>query len=567
MTFICKCIKYIVPLFLSGLLASGAGATETDPVEKWAAFFTPSAISDQEKKEELTWFRRAAESFRGKQILSVAEDIDTHYWERDTLAQAFHEITGIRVNHEIIGEGSVVQRLTEQLTTGHILYDIYVNDSDMIGTHIRSGGIVCLSDYIKTDGKPYTSPFLALDDFINLKSGQDYEGNQLQLPDQHFVNLYWFRHDWFTRPDIKADFKKQYGYELGVPLNWAAYEDIAAFFTGRTIDGKKVYGHLDYGKNSPSLGWRFTDAWLSIAGVGDKGLPNGLPVDEWGIRTKNGIPVGSTVSRGGALNGPAAIYALEKYIKWLHLYAPPEAKNRRWVDAGTRASTGDIAQRIFQYTNWLSDDKFHDPKGFVADKNGKPYWRVAPTPVGKYWDKGMKRGYQDAGSWTIPSNVIGERRHMAWLWAQFCTSRTIGLKKFLHGGTPVRKSTVFAGYLDDKKDLWGGLIEFYRSDLLPYWTDTGPNVPDYMVLSELWWPEIAKAIAGEQNAETTMNNIATAQDEAMAKMSKARFSPALSKPSDDAYWLNLPGSPKPYRPEPKPETIPYEKLIELWSTH
>jgi len=31
--------------------------------------------------------------------------------------------------------------------------------------------------------------------------------------------------------------------------------------------------HMDYGKKDPSLGWRFTDAWLSMAGNGDKGLP------------------------------------------------------------------------------------------------------------------------------------------------------------------------------------------------------------------------------------------------------------------------------------------------------
>jgi glycerol transport system substrate-binding protein len=69
-------------------------------------------------------------------------------------------------------------------------------------------------------------------------------------------------------------------------VNWSAYEDIAEFFTNdiKEINGKKVYGHMDYGKKDPSLGWRFTDAWLSMAGNGDKGLPNGLPVDEWGIR-------------------------------------------------------------------------------------------------------------------------------------------------------------------------------------------------------------------------------------------------------------------------------------------
>ena len=73
-----------------------------------------------------------------------------------------------------------------------------------------------------------------------------------------------------------------------MPLNWSAYEDIAEFFTDdvKTIDGKPIYGHMDYGKKDPSLGWRFTDAWLSMAGTADIGIPNGMPVDEWGIRAR-----------------------------------------------------------------------------------------------------------------------------------------------------------------------------------------------------------------------------------------------------------------------------------------
>ena len=98
-------------------------------------------------------------------------------------------------------------------------------------------------------------------------------------------------------------------------MNWSAYEDIAEFFTNdvKEIDGVKVYGHMDYGKKDPSLGWRFTDAWLSMAGNGDKGIPNGLPVDEWGIRMEGCRPVGSSVDRGGDTNGPAAVYSITKY--------------------------------------------------------------------------------------------------------------------------------------------------------------------------------------------------------------------------------------------------------------
>ena len=62
-----------------------------------------------------------------------------------------------------------------------------------------------------------------------------------------------------------------------------------------------------------------------MAGNGDRGLPNGRPVDEWGIRAENGIPAGSSISRGGDANGPAAVYALAKFVEWLKKYAPPEA--------------------------------------------------------------------------------------------------------------------------------------------------------------------------------------------------------------------------------------------------
>jgi glycerol transport system substrate-binding protein len=91
------------------------------------------------------------------------------------------------------------------------------------------------------------------------------------------------------------------GAPVGVPINWSAYEDIAQFFKDdvKEIDGKAVFGHMDYGKKAPDLGWRFTDDWLGMAGEGDVGVPNGYPVDEWGIRMDGCRPVGSSVTRGG----------------------------------------------------------------------------------------------------------------------------------------------------------------------------------------------------------------------------------------------------------------------------
>jgi ABC-type sugar transport system, periplasmic component len=119
------------------------------------------------------------------------------------------------------------------------------------------------------DGKAVTDPFFDLEDFLGLADAtglksRGFDGKLWQLPDQSFINVYWFRKDWFDRPDLQAAFKKKYGYDLGVPVNWSAYEDIAAFFKDevKEIDGKAVFGHMDYGKKAPDLGWRFTDDWL-----------------------------------------------------------------------------------------------------------------------------------------------------------------------------------------------------------------------------------------------------------------------------------------------------------------
>jgi glycerol transport system substrate-binding protein len=569
----CKAVVYIAALFLVAVSFSSAEAGEANidkTVARWVDFFTPSGLSKEDAAKELLWFHEAAKPFEGKEIRVAAEDIETHYWERDVLAQAFREITGIAVKFDVIPEGDIILNITEQMMTGRMIYDAYVNDADLIGTHTRLGKVVNLTEYMAGEGKPYTDPWLDLPDFLNLEFGQDYDGNQLQLPDQQFPILYWFRYDWFNDEETKRDFRKRYGYELGVPVNWSAYEDIAEFFTGRTMKNPngstvKAYGHLDYGKPSPSLGWRFTDAWLSVAGMGDKGLPNGRPVDEWGIRVEDRVPVGSMVERGGQLNGPAAVYGLTKYIEWMDKYAPPYAKNIEWSEFGPIPGEGAIAQTIYFCGTFASYPGYHKAGSPVCDSNGNPLWRVAPQPHGVYWEEGMKVGYQDAGSWTIPSNVRGKQRAMAWLFAQFCVSKTVSVKKFIIGGTPNRRSTVEHPYIMKNASRWGGLVEFYSSRDEKTFTGTGLNVPNYPALSGLWWEHIAAAVKGEYTPQQAMDTLAAEQDELMGSMKFTRYSPKLNPVMSKEYWLERPDGPKAKRPErEKPVTIAYDDILKGW---
>ena len=153
---------------------------------------------------------------------------------------------------------------------------------------------------------------------------------------------------------------------------------------------------------------------------------------------------------------------------------------------------------------------------------------------------------------------------MAWLWAQFCISKTVSVKKFTVGRTPVRKSTVFHDHLTTHSDDHGGLIEFLRSPEEKKWTDSGPNVPHYPALSGIWWQNVAKAIKGELSPQQAMDALARQQDEMMGKLKLARYSPRLNPLKSREYWLNQPGSPKPERPREAPKTIDYDTLIKHW---
>src|SRR3546814_5633395 len=109
---------------------------------------------------------------------------------------------------------------------------------------------------------------------------------------------------------------------------------------------------MDYGKRAPDLGWRMTDAWLSMAGSTSPGLPNGRPIDEWGIRMEEGScnPAGASVSRGGGTNAPASVYAIRKWDEWLRKYAPPGAASYDFYQSLPALSQGNVAQQIFWYT-------------------------------------------------------------------------------------------------------------------------------------------------------------------------------------------------------------------------
>jgi len=547
--------KQIVATLVAAAFATSAGyaIADTAAAEKWVNDeFQPSAITKDEQMAEMEWFIKAAEPFKGMEVNVLSEGIPTHDYESKTLTKAFEEITGIKVNHQILGEGEVVQAVQTQMQTGRNLYDAYVNDSDLIGTHSRLQLAVNLTEWMAGEGKDVTLPTLDLEDFM---------GTQ------------------FTTGPDGDPFKDKYGYDLGVPVNWSAYEDIAQFFSEdvKNIDGVDIYGHMDYGKRAPDLGWRMTDAWLSMAGAGSPGEPNGIPIDEWGIRMEAGScnPAGASVARGGGANGPAAVYAIRKWDEWLRNYAPPGAASYDFYQSLPALSQGNVAQQIFWYTAFTASMVAPKSEGNnTVDDAGNPLWRMAPSPHGPYWEKGQKVGYQDVGSWTILKSTPTDRAKAAWLYAQFAVSKTVDVKKSQVGLTFIRDSSVRHESFTERAPKLGGLVEFYRSPDRVRWSPTGINVPDYPKLAQIWWQQIGDVNSGAFTPQQAMDRLAEEMDLVMSRMQAADeganvyggCGPRLNEAKDPSEWLGNGGAKaKLDNEKPQGETIAYDELIKQWA--
>jgi glycerol transport system substrate-binding protein len=564
-------------VLLAALAAAAAPARADDAAaRKWIdGEFQPSTLSRADQLKEMQWFAKAAEPYRGIEINVASEALSVHAYESKTLAKAFEDITGIKVRHEVMPAGDVVEKIQTQMQSGKNAYDGWISAADLIGTYFRYGQAVDLSDWMANEGKDVTDPMLDIGDFIGRSYTTAPNGHLYQLPDQQSANLYWFRYDWFSNPDFKARFKAKYGYELGVPLNWSAYEDIADFFSNgvREIDGRRIYGHMDYGKRDPSLGGRFTRAWLSMAGNGDKGLPNGQPVDEWGIRMEGCRPVGASVERGGDVNGPAAVYSIVKYLDWAKRFAPPQALDMSFAEAGAVPGQGAIAQQVFWPTAFTAD--MVKPGLPVMNADGTPKWRMAPSPHGAYWQSGMKAGYQDIGALMLLKSTPENRRRAAWLYLQFIVSKTVSLKKSHVSLTFIRESDIQDKSFTERAPKLGGLVEFYRSAARAQWTPNGNNVPDYPKLAQLWWQNIGDASAGTKTPQAAMDALAAAQDLVMERLERTGAAgacgPKLNPKKTAEYWYkksakdgNLAPQRKLANEKPPGETVDYDTLVKSW---
>ncbi len=227
-------------------------------------------------------------------------------------------------------------------------YDMIVGDSQWLGSASEAGHYVDLTEFFATHNlttvmAPATVKYYA-----------EYPGNSGKywaVPAEGDAVGWSYRKDWFEDPAEMAAFKEKYGYDLGVPQDWAQLIDIAEFFH-RPDENR--YGIAIYTDNSyDGLVMGVENALFSYGGnLGDY----------------------ETYQVDGILNSEASIAGLEAYRK-LYGFTPPGWSKTFFVE-NNQAITEGLAAMSMNYFAFFpalvnpATNPNADVTGFFANPKG-----------------------------------------------------------------------------------------------------------------------------------------------------------------------------------------------------
>jgi multiple sugar transport system substrate-binding protein len=160
------------------------------------------------------------------------------------LSKGFEAESGHEMNFEFVPWPNFADRMLNELNSGGKLCDLMIGDSQWIGGAAENGHYIKMNDFFAKEG-------IDMADFIpatvtGYSEWPKGTPNYWALPAFGDVVGWTYRKDWFSRPDLQAEFKKKHGRDLDAPKTLEELKQIAEFFQGREIDGKTVYGASIY---------------------------------------------------------------------------------------------------------------------------------------------------------------------------------------------------------------------------------------------------------------------------------------------------------------------------------
>ena len=245
------------------------------------------------------------------------------------LSKEFEQESGHSMSFEFVPWPNFADRMLNELNSGGQLCDLLIGDSQWIGGGAENGHYVKLNDFFDREG-------ISMDDFAPAtvyaySTWPKGTPNYYALPAMGDANGWFYRQDWFARPEIREAFRAEYGRELGEPQTQRELMEIAKFFQGREIDGNTVYG--------VSI---FTER-------GSEGITMGATgaLYTWGFKYEN---TPGEYDMEGAVNSPEAIEALEFYKELYECCTPPGYTNSYMGESLDAFKSGQVAMAM----NWFA---------------------------------------------------------------------------------------------------------------------------------------------------------------------------------------------------------------------
>ena len=245
------------------------------------------------------------------------------------LSKGFEAQSGIKMNFEFVPWPNFADRMLNELNSGGQLCDLLIGDSQWIGGGAENGHYVKLNDF-------FDSNSISMDDFAPAtvyaySTWPKGTPNYYALPAMGDANGWFYRKDWFARPEIQAAFKEKYGRDLAEPKTQKELLEIAQFFQGREIDGKTVYGASIFTER----GSEGITMWATGA------------LYAWGFKYEN---TPGQYDMEGAVNSAAAVEGLEFYKELYKTATPPGYDNAYMEQSLDAFKSGQVAMAM----NWFA---------------------------------------------------------------------------------------------------------------------------------------------------------------------------------------------------------------------
>jgi multiple sugar transport system substrate-binding protein len=245
------------------------------------------------------------------------------------LSKDFTAKSGVRMKFEFVPWPNFADRMLNELNSKGRLCDLMIGDSQWIGGAAESGHYVKLNDFFAKEGIKMTDFAPAtVTGYAEWPKGTP---NYWALPAMADAVGWTYRRDWFGRPELQAEFRKKHNRDLAPPKTWTEFKQVAEFFQGRTIDGKKVYG-----------AYIFTER-------GSEGITMGVTNVLYPMGFRYQDPK-KPYAMNGAVNSADAVKALEFYKALYKCCTAPGLTNAYMSEGLDAFKSGQVAMQM----NWFA---------------------------------------------------------------------------------------------------------------------------------------------------------------------------------------------------------------------